>query len=163
MSFLKLKTNIPVAFVLEYDSPYKPEPHEKYGQSYSYKFASPLPGGEDVWSATEQAHELIQALGLKKGDAVNLVKEEIEGTSAKRFRINGKIMDDFKEDFKGMTVAEAQGDVLPVLIGKFDEVLSQLKEFANTRGGASDPPTHEEGPPSYDEKPPLYQDDQIPF
>ena len=95
MSKLVLKTNIPSTFTLLYDKPYVPDPHPEYGQSYSYKFAKPLSDGADVWFATEKGHQLMQALHLKKGDRVELVREE-EGTS-KFFRINGKSLDDLNE------------------------------------------------------------------
>ena len=166
MPFLKLQTNISVSIILTHDQPIK-KPGFKEG-TFQYLYGiEPMAGG-DTWGATQSAYDLIQKLGLGKGSKMTVVKEEIEGTNAKRFRINGKVMDDFKETYAGMTIAEAKGGALSVLIGELEGILNEFKAFAKAQarvsvaGPEQGNAQQEQSPPSYDEEPPVYHE-EMPF
>ncbi len=86
---LPIKTNIPLEGQLVFDDPrLGASQHGEY-RIYCVKYG----GVEYSWFASEQAHEMIQEMGLKKGP-ITILREEFDGSDHPRFRINGKIYDD---------------------------------------------------------------------
>lgn len=120
---LKIKTNIETHGKLLFDTPI--EGDGKHGPYHIY--ALTVDGEEMSWFATDMTHELIQDLGLKRGDDITLLKEEIADNKT-QFRVNGKMHGDVEHTGQ----PAKQGDELQTIINVIDGALIKLQAYANT-------------------------------
>ena len=93
MSAIKFQIGQPKKLTLAFDTPKTGT--NSYGNWYMYGFKNgDLSSDEDCFFATDTLHTMIQTLGAKEGDDIDI--EKCQDGDITFFKVNGLTMDDMK-------------------------------------------------------------------
>ena len=105
MSAIKFQTGEPKKLTLSFDEP-KTGTND-YGVWYMYGFKNgDLASDEDCFFATETLHTMIQTLGAKEGDEVNI--EKCQDGDISFFKVNGLTIKDMNSGGASERIEEAK-------------------------------------------------------